>query len=76
MTEGQISHSFDGQLSHLKTHRAQVSMMTTNMKKCQLSGPDIEDSLQINGGNAVEALTLLKPQGCLCPSKDTSFTLA
>ena len=52
-----VSHSFDGQFSSLKPHRAQILMMTTNMKKCQLSGPGIEANLQISGGKAVETWT-------------------
>ena len=38
-------------------------MMTTNMKKCQLSGPYIEANMQMSGVKAEKALTLPKPQG-------------
>ena len=53
----------------------QSRQLTINKKECQLSGLYIEASTQISGGKAVEALTLPKPQVCLCPSKGTSFTL-
>ena len=52
------------------------SVEMANAKICQLPGPDIETNMQISDGKPVEALTLPKPQGHLCPSKGTSFMLA
>ena len=55
MTQGEISHRFDGQF-----HGAQVMMTTTNPKKCQLPGPGVEAYMQISVGKAVKDLTLPK----------------
>ena len=56
MSQGQISHSFDGQFSSIQNILVPISIKTTNMKKHQFSGPFIEANLQMSGWKTEKAL--------------------
>ena len=77
MKQGQISQSSDGQFSTIQNSNG--SSLNEDNKYEEMPVPYIEANMQMSGGKAGKAgkaLTLPKPQGCLCPSKGASFTLA
>ena len=75
MTQDQISHSIDGWFSPLKNQSSSFDD-DNKYKDMPAFRTRYRGQLQISGRKAVDALTLPKPQGHLCPSKGTSFALA